>query len=441
MASFNSRTEGVCSGDRKLVNILVASPYLPWPLDAGGKVAQYSALACLRTDHRFTLVCPVYTEKGLSDAAELQIHLPEIKVRAVRCGSLERLSPPREDILLRSLRWGARQYRRLRSTTPRVASDEKERPVLAYPFGPLPEAYVAAVADELAQGIDLVQAEFAEMLSLGAWLPPDIPKVFIHHQLHFVYAKRFSTARRPGRYCEYLEMVMRIQEETYLHKFDGVVVFSDEDKRALSGWLEDEKVHVSPFPISSGSTTCDEFFEGRFSFVGSEEHFPNRDGLEWLTREVWPEISKQIPGAILKVIGPWGEASRTHYSKPGVEFTGYVADLERSIKGSVMLVPLRIGSGIRVKLLDALAQGIPAVSTSIGCEGIPVADGNEILIRDDAAKFTAAAVELSNNPELRARLAGAGKHLMARFYSPEQVRKRRNEIYQNVCRVNSECAL
>lgn len=427
-------------GDHKLMNILVASPYLPWPLDAGGKVAQYSSLECLRTDHHFTLVCPVHTEKGLRDAAELQKHLPEIKVRAVYCGSMERLGPPKEDILFRSLRWGARQYRRLKYVAPSAAVEQKDRPVPAYPFGPLPSSYVDAVAAELAQGIDLVQAEFAEMLSLGAWLPREIPKIFVHHQLHFIYAKRFSTARNLAGSSEYLEKVMRVQEKTYLRKFDAIVVFSDEDKRALSGWLEDEKVHVSPFPIASGSRTCEASFDTRFSFVGSEEHFPNRDGLEWLTGEVWPEILKQVPGSVLKVIGPWGEASRARYSRPGVEFMGYVPDLENAIRGSVMLVPLRIGSGIRVKLLDAMTQGVPSVSTSIGCEGIPAVDRINILIRDDASQFAAAAVELLNDPELRMRLASAGKDLVARFYSPDQVRKRRNEIYQAVCKANSECA-
>jgi len=422
------------------MKIVVVSPYLPWPLDAGGKVAQYASLACLRTDHRFALVCPVYSEKRMSDAAALQIHFPEIKVRAVYCGSSAQRSHSKTDLLTRSLRWGARQYRRLRYAAPPDAGQQKERPVPAYPFGPLPEPFLVAVADELAQGCDLVQAEFAEMLSLGAWLPTEIPKVFIHHQLHFVYARRFSAARKLGSYSEYLVKVMLVQEQTYLRAFDGVVVFSDEDKHALSGWIEDEKVHVSPFPISGSSGISDKFFQARFSFVGSEEHFPNRDALEWLTEEIWPEISKQVPGSILKVIGQWGEASRTRYSKPGVEFTGYVADLENAIAGSVMLVPLRIGSGIRVKLLDAMAQAVPAVSTSIGCEGLPVSDGIEILIRDDAAKFTSAAVELANDLELRARLATAGKELMARVYSPEQVRKRRNEIYQIVLGVHSQCA-
>lgn len=416
------------------MNILVASIQLPWPLDSGGKVALYSSLECLRNDHCFTFVSPVWDEKGLNDAAEFQSLFPEIKVRGVYCGPAKATPQPKDDALLRSFRWSARQYRKWRYPRNPAPVQEKEQPEIPYyPFTPLPKAFVDAVASELRCGIDLVQAEFAEMLSLGAWLPPEVPKLFIHHQLHFVYAERFSKARKPGSYSEYLKKVMCVQEQTYLRNFDGIVVFSDDDKRALSGWLEEERVHVSPFPISGGSKSCDEYFQGRFSFVGTEEHFPNRDGLEWLAREIWPQIAKQAPGSILKIIGLWSEASRRRYSTAGIEFTGYVADLDDAIRGSIMLVPLRIGSGIRVKLLDAMSQGVPAVSTSIGCEGIPARDGIDILVRDDAAEFAAAAVGLSNHSELRARLANAGKDLVAAHYSPEQVRKRRNEIYEEVC--------
>jgi polysaccharide biosynthesis protein PslH len=416
------------------MNILVASIQLPWPLDSGGKVALYSSLACLRNDHRFTLVSPVWDAKGLNDAAEFQALFPEIRVHGAYCGPTKATTQPKDDILLRSFRWGARQYRRWRyAHNPVPVQEKEEAQIPGYPFAPLPEAFVNAVASELGRGINLVQAEFAEMLSLGAWLPPEIPKIFIHHQLHFVYAQRFSKARKLGGYSEYLQKVMCAQEEMYLRNFDGIVVFSDDDKRALSAWLEDERLYVSPFPISSRSTSCDDSFEGRFSFVGSEEHFPNRDGLEWLAGEIWPQIVKQKPSAILNIIGSWSEASRRRYSTTGIEFTGYVADLGNAIRGSVMLAPLRIGSGIRVKLLDAMSQGVPAISTSIGCEGIPARDDLDILIRDDAAEFAAAAVGLLNDSKLRARLASAGKQLVAEHYSPEQVRKRRNEIYEEVC--------
>src|ERR1700722_38524 len=97
------------------MNILVASIQLPWPLDSGGKVALYTSFACLRNDHRFTLVCPVWDEKELNDAIEFQAHFPEMKVRAVYCGP-PKAPQTQDDLLLRSFRRAARAYRRWRST-------------------------------------------------------------------------------------------------------------------------------------------------------------------------------------------------------------------------------------------------------------------------------------------------------------------------------------
>jgi glycosyltransferase involved in cell wall biosynthesis len=289
---------------------------------------------------------------------------------------------------------------------------------------------VEAVTTEISKGVDLVQAEFVEMLSLGPWLPARIPKLFIHHQLHFVYLQRFVATMKTGNYGGYLDAMMRVHEEAFLPKFDGVIVFSEEDKRALQERLQIKHVFVSPFPISVGrAAKNDELVSPRFSFVGWEEHLPNGDGLGWLLAEIWPEILRQIPDCTLQIIGAWSDAARVRYSAPRVEFSGYVPDLPAILKGSIMLVPIRIGSGIRVKVLDALAQGIPVVSTSIGCEGIPVVNGANILIRDDEKAFAAAAIELCKDKDLRRNLGISGKALVTQHYSPEEVRRRRNGIY------------
>jgi glycosyltransferase involved in cell wall biosynthesis len=95
-------------------------------------------------------------------------------------------------------------------------------------------------------------------------------------------------------------------------------------------------------------------------------------------------------------------------------------------------VPVRIGSGLRVKILIALAQGVPVISTRIGGEGLLVQDGREILVRDEVSEFAAAAVELAKQPELWRRLAVAGRTAVAKNYSAEEVRRRRNEIYETI---------
>jgi glycosyltransferase involved in cell wall biosynthesis len=144
---------------------------------------------------------------------------------------------------------------------------------------------------------------------------------------------------------------------------------------------------------------------------------------------IWPTIVKTLPDAKLQIVGEWTEKSRAEKSGPTVAFTGFVEDLSKTLSGGVMLVPVRIGSGIRVKILIALALGVPVVSTTIGNEGIDVADGKEVLLRDDPASFAAAAIELARNPTLWRSLAAAGKEVVQKNYAPETVRRQRNEIY------------
>ena len=289
-----------------------------------------------------------------------------------------------------------------------------------------------ALADEISKGQDLLQAEFAPTMSLGAWLPKEMPKLFVHHQVHFVYAQRHLDVHGRDSYTSYLEALILTQERAYLQNFEAVITMSDIDRDALLPMVRPERLFTSPSPIPSDVGIAPEIdgnFDNRFTYVASEINTPNRDGLEWLLAEVWPEIRKELPSTTLDVIGNWSETAKSQLAAPGVNFVGFAPDLPGALRRSIMLVPLRIGSGIRMKILAALAQGIPVVSTSVGCEGLLVTDGVDILARDKPHEFAAAAVSLAKDPNLRLRLVSAGKGSVSKNYSQQALRQRRNEIY------------
>jgi polysaccharide biosynthesis protein PslH len=415
------------------MRVLVATPWLPWPLDTGGNVAVVNALACLQRDHEFTLMCPVYGEDGARAVATLQAHLPKVRVRGVDCGAVAAVRRPARQLIGRTLRSAVRRCAKLISPEPLPVAAKAAENVPEYPFHPLPVRFVGAVLEESQSGYDLIQLEFVQMLSLGASLPTQVPKLFVHHQLQWVYLERQAAVRGFQGYGRYLERMMQLQEQAYLGTFDGVVVFSDADARQLRQWVAGEKIFVSPFPvIGSPAEQNAEMGDFRLLFVGSEAFFPNRDGLEWLLASVWPEVLRQIPDCRLRVIGRWQEGTMTRLAATGVEFSGFVPDLAAGLKGGAMLVPIRVGSGIRVKVLDAMSHGIPVISTSTGCEGIPAADESEVLIRDDAKGFADAVVRIARSRELRERLARAGRVLVSRVYSPEAVRNERDGIYRKM---------
>jgi polysaccharide biosynthesis protein PslH len=415
------------------MRVLIATPYLPWPLNTGGNAAQFSTLQCLAGDHEFTLVAPYSRPEEAAHVEELQQRLPAVKVRGVFCG------PPPESALDKAVRRVKRLGRRI-----------LRRPLLLgdglpyYPFKPLPAPFISTLHEELRQNRpDLVQAEFVETLPLGVWLPNKLPRLFIHHQIHAVYAQRFVSAQGTQPYSEFLSAWMTAQERMYLPHFDAVVTFSEEDRSVVSQWPGLNRVFTSPFPIPADVGVAPELpdqFGGNFIFLGSEEHDANRQALQWLLQDIWPEIYRTLPDARLEIIGRWSQAWQTLFAREGAKYFGFLPDLRGAMRGGIMLVPLRIGSGIRTKILAALAQGVPVVTTKVGAEGLLLQDNVDLLIRDEPRSFAAAAIQLAKDPTRWREMSRAGQREVLAHYSPEQVRRRRNQIYEAVCTQRSSSA-
>lgn len=409
------------------MRIVIATPHLPWPPTAGGHAAQYATLKCLATDHTFVLVSPIYRTNDLQNAARLNELLPGVTVRGVHCGA--------EGTRLRKA--GKRTVDFFRRMADRIQDNgtSSAQQLFYNPFSPLPRPLVEAINEEIMRGCDLFQAEFAEMLQLAPWVPRAIPRLFIHHQLHSVYTRRAAEVGSTGTYSRYLELAMHAQEIAFLREFDGVVTFSETDRLELVPFLSPERVFTSPFPAPAdvpfvSAVTGD--WDGRFVFLASEIHPPNRDGLEWLFSEIWPHIVARLPSSSLQIVGRWSARYASRYRSRSVKFLGFVDDLQKVLRNAILLVPLRVGSGIRVKILAAMASGIPVVSTTIGCEGLPVVDGANIMIADSPGEFAAAATSLAADPHLWRRVASDGLHMVREHYAPEAVRRTRNEVYKRV---------
>ncbi len=405
----------------------MVSPYLPWPLHTGGHAAQFTTLQSLAQDHELTLLCPAYSETGVAQGKDLQGRLPQVRVRTAFCGARQY---PAGGRWLRSAGRSVRQ--KLRRLWP-AATGSLAPPAPYYPFAPQPGPLLLALNEELQRGADLCQVEFAEMMPLGTWLPPAQRKVFIHHQIHFVYARRFIEAHGSNPYSEYLAKWMEIQEAAYLRCYDAIIVFSENDRHNLRQRVGSLPVYCSPFPVPADVEIVRQIpapLAGRFLFIGSEQHDPNRDGLAWLVREIWPRVLDALPTARLTIAGAWSAQRQTEYAHKRVTFTGFVEDLGSVIRGSIVLVPVRIGSGLRTKILAAWASGAPVVSTTIGAEGLGGRHGEHLLLADDAEHFAQTVLMLHKDAELRQRLSAGALDFVLERYTSEAVKRRRNEVYQ-----------
>jgi glycosyltransferase involved in cell wall biosynthesis len=157
---------------------------------------------------------------------------------------------------------------------------------------------------------------------------------------------------------------------------------------------------------------------GLLTFVGLLRYTPNADAVRWFVRDILPLVRRQDPSARFEAVGKTPSPAVLALAADDVRIVGSVPDVRPFLaRASVVVVPLRAGSGTRIKILEALAMGKAVVTTSIGCEGLAVRDGVHLLVADDRESFAAATARLLAVPELRARLGAAGRALVERDYS------------------------
>lgn len=167
--------------------------------------------------------------------------------------------------------------------------------------------------------------------------------------------------------------------------------------------------------------------------LGTLSYPPNADGIRWFLQEIFPLIQQQVPEVTLTVIGknpPADFVQMAEQSGGAITVTGYVDDLTPYMAAAaLMVVPVRAGSGMRVRLLEAFARAMPTVTTTIGLEGISAEADKEILLADDPQTFAAATVQLLHDAELQEMLAVNGRKLAEARYDWRAVLKKMDAVY------------
>lgn len=169
-------------------------------------------------------------------------------------------------------------------------------------------------------------------------------------------------------------------------------------------------------------------------FIGSMDWLPNVDGVGYFVREVLPLIRRRRPDCTLAIVGrtPPPEIADLGRKDSGVRVTGTVPDVRPYLWGSaISVVPLRIGGGTRLKIYEAMAAGVPVVSTTVGAEGLEVHPPEDIRIADSAADFAESCLELLADEDQSQRIASRAREMVARQFSWEQVARRFAEVLES----------
>lgn len=167
--------------------------------------------------------------------------------------------------------------------------------------------------------------------------------------------------------------------------------------------------------------------------LGTLHYPPNADGVRWFARDVFPLIREGMPGASLTIVGKNPPADIQRLAQEGmIAVEGYVAELAPYLEAAaILVVPVRAGGGMRVRILEGFARGIPMVTTTLGLEGIEAKPGRDILVADSPAGFAHAASGLLRDKGLRAELSSNGRKLVVEKYDWRTALEPLDEIYSD----------
>jgi len=286
--------------------------------------------------------------------------------------------------------------------------------------------------------IDLVHVD---MLPLTVYLNEfeNLPKILVNHNVESVRLYRwFKTEPNPVKkaYLGIQWLKLRSFERSAMNQFDGCVVVSEIDKELLIKM----KVKSSLFVVPNGTDT--KFFKpsngkvvaNSVLWIGHMDVHTNKDAVIYFWKDIYPILRRKYPKVKVTFVGtaPPKEIADAAQKDGQVKATGFVNDIRPYMdEAAVMVVPIRIGSGTRLKILDAMAMGKAIVSTSVGCEGLNVNDGKDILIADDPEGFSDNTIDLLKNSDKRIALEKNALDL-AKTYDWDLIRKKQEAVYQDV---------
>ena len=208
-------------------------------------------------------------------------------------------------------------------------------------------------------------------------------------------------------------------ERKALARFRHIIAVSEHDKALMREMAPAAQITVVPTGVDVGMyrrTSPAVDTPPTVMFLGSMDWPANSDGVTYFCEQVWPRVVTAVPGATFRVVGRRPPARIQSLASDSIEIVGGVDDVTPYLhSAAVFVVPLRIGGGTRLKIYEAMASGVPVVSTSVGAEGLDVTNGRDILLADDPVRFGDAVIHLLGHPERRTAIADAALETVQRF--------------------------
>jgi len=353
------------------VKILFVNNVLPYPAHDGGRIRRYNLLRALSEAHD---VCLLSAAPNEAELQEFQQQNPRVRLERVE----------------------------FRPEMGRVRTAEATRELLAR------ETFDAVHVAEL--------WHWPGKRSLG-----DVPVVLDSDNMSSLLQQRIMALRGQPAGGMHERAVEALEREAFL-RADRILACSEHDERLIRALVPSADVTVVP----NGVDVERFVFRPRgtpgrppiVTFIGMLTYAPNADAATYLVDEIGPPLRELVPEVEIRIVGRYPTAEVMALGdRPGVTV---IPDVPDSVpyfhESDVMAVPLRAGSGTRLKILEALAAGRPVVTTSMGCEGLDVASGEHLIMTDDPREFAHRTAELLRDPGSAEAMVHAGRRLVEERY-------------------------
>jgi len=397
-------------------SLLFLCQTLPYPPDAGPAIRTYHVLRILSRVFDVTALC-FYRRKGGLAPEDPATSLAMLR----RLARVEAFPVPQERSLVR-LAWNHLQS----------VSRREVYAACSY--------YSPTYARRLRQLLDATRFDLVHVdsIMLCRYFPllAGRPVVCVHHNVESALLRRRARVERAWRsaYVSYQARLMEREERRWCGQCALNVMVSAADYDELRRIVPGAPGAVVPNGVDTAAFHPGAGPNEGMVYVGEMTWFPNRDALQYFCEQILPRVRAAGERAPARWVGRAPEEMRaTYHERYGVDLTGYVADIRPLVRDAACyVVPLRVGGGTRLKILDAWAMGKAIVSTSVGCEGLAAQDGRNILIRDDPDSFAQAVCRVLGDDALRQRLGAEGRRTVERQYSWEQIGESMLALYTSL---------
>ena len=383
------------------MRVLWVATKAPWPAVDGGRLVQSLTLSALKERGvRVTLVAPVAAGEGARVAERLR----------------EVCEPCLVELPARDLGWPVRALRSPLSIARHAHPAVRRR-----------------VAELVAAGkLDVVHAEQLQAFRQASAAVGALALVLRAQNVESdLWTSAAARMRFAGGLARREARRLARHEAAAVRRASATVALTERDAATLAALAgEGPRIETVPAPFPDRLPAGGAELPGRPPIVllGQRGWRPNRDAERWFLTEIWPAVRRRVPGAAAHSFGGGGGPAVA-----GVHFHPPPADASRAFApGAVLAVPLRIASGVRMKILEAWARGVPVVATSAAAAGLDARAGRELLVADDPESFAESFARLAEEEGLAARLVTAGRELLRSRHAPDRVAEALAAVYEEV---------